>query len=353
MSECHGGPDALGVPAYDFSTNGNACGPCQLALADVQHCDARHYPDPSYAALRQGLADFHAVEPWRIVLAGSASEFISRITGWVYRGSRGDAPAQDSTTVSVPVHAYSDYAAMAQAWELAVVHQPHSAALSWACEPSSPMGQGQVEWSQAYLATQVALTQRSVKRSVHVLDCAYAPLRLSGTPTVLASQRNSLWQLWSPNKALGLTGLRGAYAIAPTDAHDTAIALNNLCPSWPLGVHAVAMLQAWVKPEVQRWLSHTHVTLRGWKERQVSRLEALGWTCLPSDASFFAAQPFNHAGDDAADNCVPAIQHLRHAGVKLRDARSFGLPGYVRVSVLPPAAQDALIQAWNVYRSQQ
>jgi hypothetical protein len=29
------------------------------------------------------------------------------------------------------------------------------------------------------------------------------------------------------------------------------------------------------------------------------------------------------------------------------------LPGYVRVSVLPPAAQDALIQAWNVYRIQQ
>ena len=32
----HGGPDALGVPRWDFSTNANACGPCPPALQAVQ-----------------------------------------------------------------------------------------------------------------------------------------------------------------------------------------------------------------------------------------------------------------------------------------------------------------------------
>jgi histidinol-phosphate aminotransferase len=54
-------------------------------MAALQACDASHYPDPHYTALRQRLADFHGVDSSRIVLAASASEFISRITAWVAR----------------------------------------------------------------------------------------------------------------------------------------------------------------------------------------------------------------------------------------------------------------------------
>ena len=77
----HGGPDALGAPLHDFSTNSNACGPCPEALHSVQSADASRYPDPAYVALRARLAELHAVAPGRIVLAGSASEFIHRARG--------------------------------------------------------------------------------------------------------------------------------------------------------------------------------------------------------------------------------------------------------------------------------
>ncbi len=76
----HGGPDAQGVPLYDFSTNANACGPCPEVLAAVQQADATRYPDPTYTALRDALGAFHAVAPERIVLAASASECIHRFT---------------------------------------------------------------------------------------------------------------------------------------------------------------------------------------------------------------------------------------------------------------------------------
>ena len=80
VSRSHGGTDQYGVPRDDFSTNSNACGPCPAALAAVSHADARYYPDAGYTVLRQRLADFHAVDVRRVVLAASASEFIFRIT---------------------------------------------------------------------------------------------------------------------------------------------------------------------------------------------------------------------------------------------------------------------------------
>ena len=59
----HGGTDALGLPAFDFSTNSNACGPCPIARLAVTDADASHYPDASYTALRDKLAAFHGCEP--------------------------------------------------------------------------------------------------------------------------------------------------------------------------------------------------------------------------------------------------------------------------------------------------
>jgi len=37
-----------------------------------------------------------------------------------------------------------------------------------------------------------------------VLDLAYEPLRLEGNAPLDAAQEARVWQLWSPNKALGL-----------------------------------------------------------------------------------------------------------------------------------------------------
>ncbi|MDP3323663.1 aminotransferase class I/II-fold pyridoxal phosphate-dependent enzyme [Hydrogenophaga sp.] len=308
----HGGPDALGVPRFDFSTNSNACGPCPEALAAVRQADARCYPDASYSALRQQLAAFHGVEPQRVLLAGSASEFIFRITACVAQ--------QGAHQVCLPPHAYGDYAQAARAWGLSAQATPHTAQLVWACEPSSPLGGPHQAWPAW------------PPRAPLVLDRAYEPLRLRGAAALTAGQLEQVWQLWTPNKALGLTGVRAAYVIAPQGAPAMVAALERLCPSWPVGAHGVAMLQAWVQPTAQAWLTESLHTLREWKARQMALLQELGWDCLPSDTSFFCARP--------AANCD--LARLRAAGIKLRDATSFGLPGHVRVSVQPPASQDAL-----------
>lgn len=314
--QLHGGPDALGVPLFDFSTNSNACGPCPQALAAVQQAAATRYPDPQYTALRRQLADFHGVAMERILLAASASEFIHRISA-AHRGQG----------VHLPQHHYGDYLQAAQAWGL-VPADAVQARLLWACEPSSPLGQAQP--GLAALVDGLRAGQQLV------LDCAYVPLRLDGGPSLKAAQMDRVWQMWTPNKALGLTGIRAAYAIAPLGA-DTS-PLQALCPSWPVGAHGVAMLQSWCGAASQQWLAQSLATLREWKQRQTALCESLGWRYQPSDANFFCTQPLT-------GHLPQLLARLRAQGIKLRDAASFGLPGWVRLGVLPPDAQDALVQA--------
>ena len=138
--------------------------------------------------------------------------------------------------------------------------------------------------------------------------------------------------------------MRAAYAIAPVGAHEAVFALGQLCPSWPVGAHGVAMLQAWTRADVQAWLVDSLGTLRDWKVRQIALCASLGWNCLPSDANFFCARPALPQGVTLQQ----ALAALRTHGIKLRDTASFGLPGQVRISVQPPVAQEALAAVWSV-----
>ncbi|MBN8747850.1 Putative phenylalanine aminotransferase [Xylophilus ampelinus] len=330
----HGGPDAQGVPLHDFSTNANACGPCPPALEALRAADPSRYPDPNHTELRERLAAFHGVARERIVAAASASEFIVRITA--------AAAADGGGTAVVPVPAYGDYARAARAHGLALhlatatAPGAPAARLAWGCEPSTPLGQ-----DDPHLAARVDAWPAD---RPFVLDRAYAPLRLDGPPggSLGPDRLSRVWQLWSPNKALGLTGVRGAYAIAPCDVPPAFLArLQGLAPSWPLGAHAVAMLTAWVEAPAQDWLSASLAVLERWKRRQQRLCTGLGCEVRPSVANFFCMRW------PAGLPLPPVLDSLRAQGIKLRDCASFGLSGHVRLGVLAPESQDALAAAWN------
>jgi histidinol-phosphate aminotransferase len=344
----HGGPDGLGVPLCDFSTNANACGPCDQALAAVQQAPAANYPDPAYTQLRQALAAFHGVVPERVLPMASASEAMGRITAAAVR--------LNLQRVWYPAQHYADVARLSQTWARTVVAQPSEAELVWCCEPATPHGQNQ----PGLAAVVAAATTATSPGAAVVLDCAYAPLRLSGEPSLDEHALSSVWQLWSPNKALGLTGVRAAYVIAPVQAvaqpHSSAghllTTVKALAPSWAVGAHGVALLNAWTLPTVQRWLATSRQTLTRWKTQQLALCDRLGWACQPSDTHFHLAQPGPDAPD--ADAMTAFLAHLReHNGIKLRDAASFGLPGWVRLGVLSPQSQQALYKAVLAWRQRE
>ena len=351
----HGGPDADGVPLHDFSTNANAGGPCPAVLHRLQCLVPDTYPDPAYASLRTHLARWHDVTSALIVIGASASELIMRLTA---------AVLPDLASVWVPRHAYGDYRRAADAWGLTAeaweaedrrhVSQAFAAGLPprqserggrlvWITWPASPQG----DMPPALTALAEALTPEDVV----VLDMAYAPLRLegdarSGPPegdnALLEALAARACRLFSPNKALGLTGVRGAYLVLPEALAltDLPARLVRLAPSWPLGAHGQAMLEAWMEPGVQQWLAESRKTLQGWKATLEAGLRQRGWQLMPSVASFCCARPPLPLPE------LPAwLAGLRSQGIKLRDATSFGLPGWVRLGVRAPASQRALWQA--------
>jgi histidinol-phosphate aminotransferase len=349
----HGGADALGVARHDFSTNANACGPCPLAAQAVAQADASHYPDPEYASLIGDLSTAIGVYPDRILLAASASECIARLTAAV-TSLFGRTDARPG--VWVPTPAYGDYARAARPWGLPLVERPAQAALVWHCEPASPTGQGLAAWRGLDDAR---------PEQVWVLDAAYEPLRLDGHGSLTVAQRERVWQMFSPNKSLGLTGVRAAYLIAPSAALETgspawrvAQRMRALAPSWPIGAHGVAMLKAWVQPEVQHWLSRSLDQLRKWRQAQNALLRDMGWAQQPSDSPFGVARPpladapattQGDGGGKGHGDLAAMLAFMRARGVKLRDTASMGLPGWLRLSVRPPADQDALRDAWQAF----
>lgn len=336
MTAIHGGTDALGVPAHDFSTNRNACGPAPQALEMLARAHAAQYPDPQYTVLREQLGDFHGVQATRIVVAASASEFIHRITMHAVR--------EGAAIASLPVHHYGDYAHAAQVWRLPLAARDGTTeagpGLHWACAPSSPLGRPEDVWP--------LWSDPALPGTWRVIDCAYAPLRLqSGTGPAVPAQVRDAWQMWTPNKALGMTGVRAAYAIAPEAVpQDDIGALRALASSWPVGAHGEAMLTAWMEPATRQWLAQSLQRLRDWKAQQMDLVQRLGWQVLPgSQANYFVARwPEPLQGD----RMQALLAALRAKGIKLRDCSSFGLPGCVRMGVLAPPSQDALEAAWRL-----
>lgn len=312
MNRIHGGPDARGRARWDFSTCSHPQGPCPEALLAVQIADPRAYPDPQYRALRERLADLHGVAVERVLLAASASEFIQRLTAAAVRlgVQAADWPAQ----------AYGDYAAAAQAWGLR--RETAQAGLRWCAELDSPAGRsGPVPRLDALVC----------------LDRAYGPLRLSGGSLWTAAELARVFQLFTPNKALGLCGVRGAYAIAPLDPGDAVAVLRALEPSWVLGAQGLAMLEAWCLPSVQAWLTDSLPGLVAWRSLLVERLSALGFTAREGCAPFVCVRLPEGLRLGAGD--------LWGSGIAVRDATSFGLPGHWRLNGLGPDAQDALVAA--------
>jgi histidinol-phosphate aminotransferase len=315
----HGGPDGGAAAAHDFSTCANAAGPCPQALRAVRSADPTRYPDPRGTALRLRLARRHGVTPERVLLAASASEFIQRITAVAAR--------LGVQAVQVPRLAYGDYAAAAQACGLDCTADARPGVLHWWADPASPTGHS---------------TPQPIDpgRTPTVLDAVYAPLRLGGTAARPAATTEALFVLHSPNKALGLCGVRGAYVIAPSAAHAAVHwpagtwthALEACAPSWPLSAQGVAMLEAWCEDSVHDWVIASRPVLACWTESLRELLRSEGCTVLDSDCPFFVVRP---------PVPVPA-QALRRHGVAVRDTASFGLAGHWRVSAQPPASLHAL-----------
>ncbi len=345
----HGGADDAGPIAWDFSTNANPLAlPAHLiqALADTNR---RHYPDPAYTALRERLAHAQGLSVQRMVPTAGSSEGIRRLTL--------AASLLGVREVWVPEPGYGDYRAAAQALGLSVKAHAQGGSevpvaanaepcLVWWCDPCNPTGTYRGAGLQA--AMQAMLAQRP--QAIFALDRAYEALVLTaGLAPLPPAWLDRCWQLCSPNKALGLTGVRAGWLVAPQlepaqppGLQITTGQLQTLAPSWVLSAEGVSMLMHWHDDATQQWLEPCRRTLAQWRDQQQAMLRGWGWWVQASDTPFFLAQPAGWHPDALRG----ALQTWRQDGLKLRDTSSLGLPNGWRLSTQHPEAQAALQQAW-------
>ena len=316
----HGGTDSLPDPRYDFSTNANPLGPCPAVLAQVRNADVTRYPDPLYTGLREALAAFHRTTPERIVVGAGASELILRLIRCVDGSVQQLAPT------------FSEYALGARLAGRRLISVRSSAAflraqstspgIGFLCWPNNPTGE---LWPADFVAAAAAAGPL-------VLDMAYAPFCDASQTETMEAAASRAYRLYSPNKAFGLTGVRGAYLITPRI--DRRIA--DAAPSWVIGREAVAFLEGACNPRAQEWLAQGLPQVKRWRMRLARSLRELGLQVRESPATFLMAK-VGDAGRVAA--------HLRSRELRVRDGSSFGLRQWIRLSAQSVPAQRALLAA--------
>lgn len=320
LAPVHGGSDSLPEPRFDFSSNANALGPCPSALIAVRAAQVSRYPDPLYTRLRERLAAWHGIAPERIVLGAGASELILRLVRHFDR------------TVLQLTPTFSEYARCAGIVRKSLIcasspdaflrAQRRRDALAFLCCPNNPTGE---IWDPDFVAA-------AARQGPLVVDLAYASLCGQARAAEIEAASAHAWRLHSPNKALGLTGIRGAYLIAPRTVHR----IVHEAPSWVIGRDAVAMLEASIEPPALEWLAGSIPRLWRWRTQLAAQLRELRREVRESPATFLLV--------DVGDGTRVA-RRLREAGIRVRDARSFGLARWIRLSAQPPPARKALLAA--------
>lgn len=343
----HGGPDGGPPIAVDFSTNAHPMGPNPWLDERIRQADRRRYPDPGYTSLRETLGQFHGVGPERVVIGASASELIWRLTrAWAALGR---------TAAVTSRRTFGEYLRAARAIGLPVRSGARGAAgasLLWCCNPDNPSGEiRDAEIAEA--VKRIAAPRGSGRGSggVVVADLAYWPFRrlLGGRPSPQLDTpwSNEVVQLWSPNKLHGLTGVRAAYLILPSRSPRLRrTRLESLAPSWPLGADGVVLLSGHTQREAMRFLDDTAPTLRAWKTLQDRSLMEAGWKPQVSEMHFGLWQPPVPRASVRAWHA-----QLRLSGIKVRDAQSFGRPGWVRLVTRAPQQVAELIAITDRFRA--
>lgn len=357
----HGGTDLGPAVVWDFSTNSNPLPQPDCLSMVLASADRRRYPEPSYLHLRERLAQSGLGDVDRILPTAGSAEAIRRLTllahlrgvtqVWTPWPGFGEyAAAADA--LGLTVHRYGSVAELAQGVDACRTADVRGPMLVWVCDPCNPTGRCLSEQGWRQLAELCPAMNLML-----AVDFAYAPLRWPGPASHEAGHLPSCvsriaWQLWSPNKALGLTGVRAGALVAPLEAERADIGrLLQLAPSWVLSAEGVALLQAWCEPGVREWLQACAQRLATLRDALGADLRVLGWS-LRADLSADPHDgheapgpmgPFLLAKPPEGDSAVQVLQRCREAGIRLRDASSLGLPGWLRLRAHVPEARHALL----------
>lgn len=342
----HGGPDyaelaALGIrpdALLDFSVNKNPLGASPRALRALDLVDVSVYPDARCIRLRGGLAAVHEAREDE-VLVGNGSVELIWLLAEVYLASG------DTALILGPT--FGEYEAAARRAGAEVVQIDAGEAdhfrpdlptiiaaigrlrprIVFLCNPNNPTG-------QALEPHEVQLLLDVLGDGLLVVDEAYVELA-DGVESVdpLRKVDRRLVILRSLTKSHGLAGLRLGYLLAD---REIVRAVSEAQPPW--SVNALAQAAGFAALGDEEYVQEGRRLARRARAMLVDGLEQLGLACVPSRASYWLVR--------VGDGQLVRTELLRR-GILVRDARSFGLPVYIRVAVRPLEECERLLSVMS------
>lgn len=318
-----------------LNTNENPYGPAPAVLAAIAQAvddSLRLYPDPHSSALRERIARYHRVQPGQVFVGNGSDEVLAHaFCALLGHGS----------PVLFPDVSYSFYPVYCALYGL-----PYQAIALNAAFEVDVEGYG-VECGGIVLAnpnapTGIALAPRQIERllqlqpeRVVVIDEAYVDF---GAESVvpLVDRYPNLLVVRTLSKSHGLAGLRVGYAIG---SHDLVTGLDRVKDSfnsYPLD--RLALAGACAAIDADDYLVRTCRLVIQTREQLVARMQALGFSVLPSAANFIFA----------THSSVPAevlAASLRERSILVRHFKQARIANYLRISVGTAEQCDRLVQA--------
>jgi histidinol-phosphate aminotransferase len=312
--------------------------PGALEAAAAELVNASRYPEESFREFREAAAACIETSPERIVPGHGVQALIGTIaTALLEPGNAVVVPhpsyglyAQACTARGATVHRVELRDLSLDLEALAAGAHEHGARIVWVCDPNNPTGSlaREQEW-RAFLD---ALPDGCVA----VVDEAYLDyvdpeLRLHRERDVEAGR--ALILLRSLSKLFGLAGLRLGYCVADAQlAHYLDVVAEPFNVNRPALAAGIACLR---RPELIEARRQAAAEARA---LLTERLAAAGVEPLPSQANFVLAKV---GGDDVA----LARELARREGLLVRPGSGFALPGYVRITIGPPALMERVARA--------
>lgn len=334
---------ALGIEILDFSASINPLG--SPPLEDVVLSELKnicHYPDITYSDFREAAASFVGVDPENIVPGNGSSEIIRIFS---------EVCIDDGEVALIPTPTFGEYETQSRLAGAQIVkadlgvEEPRDlesifdeallryAKAAFFCNPNNPTGRLTERCEVKRLA------ERCEECGVFLLvDEAFIELSDPDQSLAdLAPDMNGLVVMRSLTKSFGVPGLRLGFAVTN---RELAEIMNRARIPWSISSIASAAAVHLLKNE--EFLERSRQTVIKELEWLRDALRSIGLRPLRSSTNFLLVDVRGAGLDSEA-----LTERMLDEGILIRDCRSFGLDGYVRVAVRRREENERLVLAFR------
>lgn len=320
-----------------LNTNENPYPPSPMALKAHENFDAgtlRLYPRTDGGELRQTIADLYDLNKSNVFCGNGSDEVLGFAFDAFFDGD-----------IMFPDITYSFYPVWADLFDISYVKLPLNDDFTIPVEKLKANG---IVLTNPNAPTGIAVSLDDIEKVlkqnpdyVVIVDEAYAAFGAQSAASLIKDYPNLL-VVNTLSKSHSLAGLRIGYALGQPHLIETLESIKDSFNSYPIDSLAASIASAALKDK--NYYESTAKKIMATRERVTTRLEALGFSVLPSSANFIFA---THTDSDAKN--IKAYLETQSIFV-----RHFDLPrisNYLRISIGTDEQMDALITALSNFLS--